>query len=62
MNLILSMMPNRLQSLVELFGYSGDRLEGLRLLEKAGGWTTDSTEPGITQGTVLSPSSPSLSD
>ncbi|EIN05662.1 hypothetical protein PUNSTDRAFT_74230 [Punctularia strigosozonata HHB-11173 SS5] len=49
MNLILSMMPNRLQSLVELFGYSGNRLEGLRLLEKAGGWSADSDEPAIGQ-------------
>lgn len=37
-NIILSMMPGKLMTLVELFGYHGDRNLGLRLLEKAGGW------------------------
>ena len=37
-NIILSMMPGKLMTLVELFGYHGDRKLGLSLLEKAGGW------------------------
>ena len=52
-NLILSMMPSRLLSLIELFGYKGDRHTGLRLLYKAGGWTKDSKEPTISRGTCL---------
>lgn len=47
-NLILSMMPGRLLSLIELFGYKGDRRVGLQLLYKAGGWTKDKEEgPGV---------------
>ena len=37
-NIILSMMPGKLMTLVELFGYHGDRKLGLSLLERAGGW------------------------
>ncbi|KAF9236545.1 hypothetical protein BU15DRAFT_49888 [Melanogaster broomeanus] len=37
-NLILSMMPGRLLAIVELFGFRGDRKEGLRMLNRAGGW------------------------
>ncbi|KAF7799194.1 hypothetical protein EIP86_010425 [Pleurotus ostreatoroseus] len=46
-HLILSMMPSRLLSLIELFGYKGDRHTGLRLLYKAGGWSKGSDEPGV---------------
>ncbi|TDL19779.1 hypothetical protein BD410DRAFT_815806 [Rickenella mellea] len=46
-NMILSLMPSRLLSIVELFGFKGDRMHGLELLMKAGGWTEDSDEPGI---------------
>ncbi|CAL1697497.1 unnamed protein product [Somion occarium] len=46
-NLVLSMMPSRLVTLIELFGYKGDRKVGLELLYKAGGWTKDSQEPGV---------------
>ncbi|THH15435.1 hypothetical protein EW146_g5037 [Bondarzewia mesenterica] len=49
-NIILSLMPAKLLTIVELFGYKGDRHAGLALLEKAGGWTTASSEPGISQG------------
>ncbi len=49
-HLILSMMPSRLLSLIELFGYKGDRHTGLRLLYKAGGWTAESDEPAIHHG------------
>ena len=49
-NLILSMMPSRLLSLIELFGYKGDRHTGLRLLYKAGGWSSASDEPSIGSG------------
>ncbi|KAL1743719.1 hypothetical protein HDZ31DRAFT_83230 [Schizophyllum fasciatum] len=46
-NLILSLMPARLLTIVELFGYKGDRKFGLEMLQKAGGWTADSEEPLI---------------
>ncbi|KAL1732546.1 hypothetical protein EV714DRAFT_206570 [Schizophyllum commune] len=46
-NLILSLMPARLLTIVELFGYKGDRKFGLEMLQKAGGWTADSKEPLI---------------
>ena len=49
-NIILSMMPGKLMTLVELFGYKGDRKVGLELLMKAGGWVEDSDEPGIGTG------------
>ncbi|KAG2006390.1 Inclusion body clearance protein IML2 [Coprinopsis cinerea AmutBmut pab1-1] len=46
-NLILSLMPGKLMTLVELFGYHGDRKLGLEMLAKAGGWTKDSDEPSV---------------
>ena len=49
-HVMLSLMPTRLASLVELFGYKGDRHLGLALLQKAGGWTKASSEPSISQG------------
>lgn len=38
LNIVLSLMPSRLMAIVELFGYKGDRHEGLELLMKVGGW------------------------
>ena len=52
-NIILSLMPGKLMTLVELFGYHGDRKLGLELLAKAGGWTEDSDEPSISAGASL---------
>ncbi|KAL4246932.1 Inclusion body clearance protein IML2 [Abortiporus biennis] len=46
-NLMLSLMPSKLLSLIELFGYKGDRHFGLQLLYRAGGWTSESSEPSI---------------
>jgi len=47
-NIILSLMPGKLQTLVELFGYKGDRKLGLDALMRVGGWDiTDGEEPGI---------------
>ncbi|KDQ49454.1 hypothetical protein JAAARDRAFT_42869 [Jaapia argillacea MUCL 33604] len=46
-NLILSLMPGRLLTIVELFGYKGDRQIGLELLTKVGGWSKDSHEPAV---------------
>ncbi|KAH7911470.1 hypothetical protein BJ138DRAFT_1172533 [Hygrophoropsis aurantiaca] len=46
-NLILSLMPGKLLALVELFGYKGDRHLGLQALQRAGGWTKESHEPGV---------------
>ncbi|KAG6872871.1 hypothetical protein C0995_005859, partial [Termitomyces sp. Mi166 len=37
-NVILSLIPGKLATLVELFGYKGDRAYGLKLLMRAGGW------------------------
>src|SRR6266404_9225591 len=44
-HIILTLMPTRIATLVELFGYKGDRRLGLALLQKAGGWTRDAPEP-----------------
>ena len=49
-NLILSLMPSRLLTIVELFGYKGDRQAGLAYLQRAGGWTKDSDEPTVGLG------------
>lgn len=37
-NVILSLLPHRLLSVVELFGFKGNRKEGLEMLYRAGGW------------------------
>ena len=47
MNMILSLMPGKLQTLAELLGYKGDRQVALRLLSLPGGWTKDSAEPSV---------------
>ncbi|KAI0640867.1 hypothetical protein C8Q79DRAFT_993037 [Trametes meyenii] len=47
-NLILSLMPSKLLTIVELFGYKGDRHLGLAYLQKAGGWLAASDVPAIT--------------
>ncbi|KAI0691814.1 hypothetical protein BC835DRAFT_1430711 [Cytidiella melzeri] len=47
-HLILSMLPSKLLTLVELFGYKGDRHIGLNTLYRAGGWTAESSEPAVT--------------
>jgi hypothetical protein len=46
-HLILSLMPGKLATLVELFGYKGDRQTALDYLNRSGGWTKDSEEPGV---------------
>ncbi|KAF9030884.1 hypothetical protein BDZ89DRAFT_949301 [Hymenopellis radicata] len=50
--LILSLLPGKLQSIVELFGYHASRAEGLQVLGRAGGWggkasDDDSSPPSI---------------
>ena len=45
--MILSLMPSRLMTVVELFGYKGDRKVGLEALMKVGGWVEGSDEPQI---------------
>ena len=63
-NLVLSMMPARLLTIVELFGYKGDRHAGLAYLQRAGGWSAESDVPSVDLGTsssippVLSSSAP----
>jgi hypothetical protein len=52
-NIILSLMPGKLATLVELFGYKGDRKLGLDLLMKAGGWFQDEDEPRVSVGELL---------
>ena len=49
-HLILSLMPGRLLTIVELFGYRGDRKEGLRMLNRAGGWDAHGERSVIPQG------------
>jgi tetratricopeptide (TPR) repeat protein len=46
-NIILSLLPSRLLTIIELFGYKGDRDLGLELLARVGGWTKDSDEPSV---------------
>ncbi|KIY53775.1 hypothetical protein FISHEDRAFT_32644 [Fistulina hepatica ATCC 64428] len=46
-HLMLSMMPPRLLSVIELFGYKGDRHKGLALLMRAGGWVSGEPEPHV---------------
>ncbi|KZV62664.1 hypothetical protein PENSPDRAFT_591100 [Peniophora sp. CONT] len=48
-NIILSLLPARINSIIELFGYRGDRKLGLDLLMKAGGWTKESNEPTVSR-------------
>lgn len=50
-HLILSLMPGKLMTFVELFGYRGDRKLGLKALMKAGGWTQEKEEPEISAST-----------
>ena len=49
-NIILSLMPGKLMTLVELFGYHGDRKVGLDMLMRAGGWEEGAEEPTVTAG------------
>lgn len=53
LNLTLSLMPGKLQTLVELLGYKGDRQVALMFLAKSGGWSKDSSEPAITIGAFV---------
>jgi len=48
-HLLLSLLPSRIGTVMELFGYKGDRREGLETLAKAGGWSSDLSvaDPGI---------------
>ncbi|KAG6826432.1 hypothetical protein H0H93_016509, partial [Arthromyces matolae] len=39
-NIILSLIPGKLQTLVELLGYHGDRKKGLEILMRVGGWSS----------------------
>ena len=56
--LILSLLPTKLLTIVEIFGYKGDRVEALELLGRAGGWSKDSDEPGVSAGKSFSPQAP----
>ncbi|KIM37750.1 hypothetical protein M413DRAFT_448267 [Hebeloma cylindrosporum] len=46
-NIVLSLMPGKLMTLVELFGYHGDRKVGLDMLMRAGGWEEGADEPKV---------------
>ncbi|KAI0295131.1 hypothetical protein B0F90DRAFT_1811542 [Multifurca ochricompacta] len=48
-HIVISLMPAKLATVVEFFGYKGDRHLGLALLEKVGGWTKESSEPSVSQ-------------
>lgn len=54
-NIILSLMPAKLQTIVELFGYKGDRQQGLKSLMRVGGWSTDRHEPSVSTSTFPFP-------
>ena len=49
-HLALSLMPGRVLTIVEMFGYRADRKEGLRYLERPGGWSSGRAENVISQG------------
>ena len=49
-NLILSFLPDKAITIAEIFGYKGDRDDGLRLLMKAGGWSKSPSEPSVSVG------------
>jgi hypothetical protein len=49
-NIVLSLMPGKLMTLVELFGYHGDRKVGLEMLMRAGGWEEGAEEPRVSAG------------
>ncbi|KAL5496106.1 hypothetical protein ACEPAH_3023 [Sanghuangporus vaninii] len=46
-NLLLSLMPERLLAVAEIFGYKGDREVGLKLLMKSGGWVKGEENPRV---------------
>lgn len=49
-HLVLSLIPGPLLTIVELFGYRGDRKEALRMLNRAGGWDAHGRRSVIPQG------------
>jgi len=52
-HLVLSMMPGKLETLLEIFGYRGDRHLGLDLLYRAGGWVKGMSHPRVGIGTFI---------
>ncbi|KZT66217.1 hypothetical protein DAEQUDRAFT_675510 [Daedalea quercina L-15889] len=46
-NVILSLMPSKVLTIIELFGYKGDRHAGLAYLMKPGGWSKDASQPAV---------------
>jgi Protein of unknown function (DUF3808) len=46
-NMVLSLLPGRVISIAEMFGYKGDRMTALDLLMQAGGWRKGSSEPDV---------------
>lgn len=54
-NVILSLMPSKVLTIIELFGYKGDRHAGLAYLMKPGGWSKDEPEPAVGVGMFGSP-------
>ncbi|KIJ30491.1 hypothetical protein M422DRAFT_214577, partial [Sphaerobolus stellatus SS14] len=40
-HILLSLLPKSISVIMEIFGYKGDRHEGLEILAKAGGWASD---------------------
>lgn len=44
-NILLSLLPSRIGAIMEIFGYKGDRHQGLKMLSMAGGWTNDLSNP-----------------
>jgi hypothetical protein len=67
-NIILSLMPGKLATLVELFGYKGDRKLGLKSLMRAGGWgdgqqvVEPSELPHLILFSILNPTSAGIAE
>jgi len=44
-HLLLSLLPKSIGTVMEIFGYKGNRHEGLEILAKVGGWSSDLNVP-----------------
>ena len=53
-HIILSLLPGKIITIAELFGYKGDRMVGLAYLQKSGGWSSDPEEHPISKGSFTS--------
>ncbi|EJT97245.1 hypothetical protein DACRYDRAFT_119682 [Dacryopinax primogenitus] len=53
-SLVLSLLPSKVITIVELFGYKSNRRQALKTLAKPGGWSRSAPSPQSTQSTKAS--------